>query len=193
MMFEIFILVVMALLGAIMLKRITENPFRIRYNVVEGGANTFTEVAINLPVAAGVGPGANKVQAIELMGIKNALNFADPEAGQNNSVAAQLTRDSKSSLLQFDDDDLIWARVTRTRDVEVTAVGEIVIHGEEILPFEDLTDGDGNGEVIMERTINMSVQGSGNAAAKRNHGYLLAHLVELDADEVAVQIFVDDA
>lgn len=168
-------------------KRITENPFRIRYNVQESAANTYTQTELNLPVTV-VG---DAVQAIELMAVVESTQLPDIESGQNNNTVVQIVRDSQSDNLTFDNDQLIYQRTRRAVVTTVTAVGEIFDNGDDNATL-DMTDHDGNGQIIMERTMFVGINSTGNANVKRSTGYMLAHLVELSAKEVAIQMFLDD-
>jgi len=192
-MLEIFLPIMIAVFGAIMLKRITEKPFRVGFNVVETAANTFTDQDIELPVAVITqGQGQATIQAIEVMKIIYEINEPSPEAGQNNNVLFSLTRDAVTTIPALDSDNTIDRVFLRSNIVEVTAVGEIVSNrGESQVP-RDLTDGDGNGQIVLERRIHANILGSGNSAAKRGQGYMLCHLIELDAAEAIVQSFLDN-
>lgn len=166
-----------------MVRRITEKPFPIRAVVVESGANTFTEVDITLPIAPVLGRG--QLQAIELMTLTYELDPADPEAGQDNAVSLQLTKDSQIAALDISSEQVIWKQKRTTRVVEVSAVGEIIQQIDEI-STEDLTDRDGNGRIIAEQTIHLGIVGAGNAGAKAGRIFGQAHLVSLDADDAIV-------
>lgn len=168
----------------VMAVRITENPFRVRFAVTESAANTYTEVDLVLPVQAVKG----QVQAIELMKVVVNTSGPDAEDGQTNSSTVQVVRDSQSAEIGYANENLIHLRKPTFDNSAINGTSD-----REGVTFDDLTDGDGNGEILLERTIHVGMISVGNAAAKSATGYLLCHLVELDGNEVAVQLFVDDA
>lgn len=172
-----------------MVRRLTDRPFPIRATVVESTVNVYTEVAITLPIAPVLGAG--KLQAVELMAIVSDLQSPDPEAGQNNSIGCHLAADPDTALSNINIQGTFWKRFQRTRDVTVTSVGEIFLDKDEI-QYDDLTDYDGGGVVVAEQTIHLGIQGAGNAAAKRVRIKVLAHLVELDADDAITLLLEAD-
>ncbi len=72
-------------------------------------------------------------------------------------------------------------------DQEFTTSGATTTFGRTGL-IEDLTDGDGNGELVADDEIHISILGSGNANAKRVRGYFLYHLIELDPTEALFEL-----
>lgn len=187
MILEFIGVLLLALLGTVLATRITTNPFRIRYTVTESAANTYTAISIELPVAA---LARGKVQALEMMGWVNDVEPPDNESAQENSVVHGITRDLDTAERTLANDNEIYKRSRHNESIQAAA-GETQSLAEDV-EWNDVTDHDGNGEVVMERTIHAYVVGTGNAAAKGTSGYLLAHLVELDAEEVVVQAFVEN-
>lgn len=169
-----------------MAKRLTENPILIRFTVTESAANTYTQVDIPLPLAQ-VGHG--KVQAFELMKIHSRLGDPSPEAGQDNSQTGQIVRRSETAPITHEDDSLVYLRTASVHG-ETGAAGEMSVTLQQD-KTDDLTDGDGNGIILAERTIHAGTRGSGNGAAGYFQGWLMGHIVELDAAEVAAQAFID--
>lgn len=187
-MLTIYILIAVAFIVATMAVRITENPIRVaRWNVVEGGANTFAESELQLPT----GVLKNKVQAIEMMKVVSGLDLPSVEAAQGNATFAHLSRDSQTTITNLDDDQCLFRREWRHTATEVTAVGEMLWIAE-LVEVTDLTDGDGRGEILLERSIFAGVLGSGNSSAKRFAGYMLGHIVEVSGEEAAVIQFAAD-
>lgn len=170
-----------------MARRLTENPFRIRWEVTETAANTYTEVDITLPVAVIAG---GKAQAVELMKMVAIIEEPSIEPGQSNSASGVLTRDSQTGLINYSSPDLIARHSLKYVGEDAAGVEQSAFWNQTFV--YDLTDGDGRGEVIYERTIHAGVLGVGNSQAMTFQGYALVHLVELESDEVAVQAFVDD-
>ncbi len=170
--------------------RLTEHPLRLGFTVVETAANTFTTTPINLPSvpSIAVSRGEAKAIGVEIMKVRSNLDLPDMEAGQSNSSQAQLSKGPVPTALQaFNDNRSIWHRINTDRGIEVTAVGELY-ESLETSQFDDLTDGDGNGELIADNEIHISVQGAGNANVKRVRGYLLYHVVELERDEALFEL-----
>jgi len=169
-----------------MAKKITDRPFPIRFNIVETSANTYTEQNLDLPVAI---VGVGKIQAIEILAVVGELDLPSAEPGVANNVWAQLVRDTQTTKIRHDDEDLIWAK-GRQWDSEDAAGIEAGALAE--TTFDESLVYDGDGEIVMERQIHMGILGSGNAAARRVHGKLICHLVELTASEVIPQLFLDN-
>ena len=168
------------------MRRLTDSPFRVRANTIESGTSTYTEDEVNLPVAIVKG----KVQAIETMKFVSDMSGPDTETNQTNNVVQQWTRESQTGEIRYDSDQLIAKRKLEMDEQMTTSGADNVLVETQV---QDLTDGDGNGELLLERSIFHGVIGSGNSAAKRAAGYLLCHLVELTGDEAALQMFVDDS
>lgn len=186
----IYILLAVAL-SSLLVTRLTEKPLRFGFNITETSVNVYTTSPINLPSVPSIAVvrGDAKAIGIEIMKIRSDVPEPDPEAGQNNNVTIQLVKGAApSTLLTTNNQLVIWNRRRRTRVVEVTAVGEINTGPEEDILFDDLTDGDGNGEIIADNEIHIVIQGSGNAAAKAASGYGLYHLVEIDATEALFEL-----
>lgn len=173
----------------VMAMRLTTNPFRIRFAVTEIPVNTYTEKDLSLPVAITAG---GKAQAIEVMKIVTEFPVLVPEPGQTNNLAFVAVRDSQSALISYDDDDCIYRRRIHQVSEDATAIEQRNVQIEQTV-IADLTDSDGNGEIMLERTIHVGIKGTGNPAALSVNGYILAHLVELSGEEAAIQAFVDDA
>jgi len=168
-----------------MAKRITDQPVKQRFTVTEGGANSYAQADISLPLAVISG---NRIQAIEILEVWSDLTAPDSEDGQANTMTAQLTRDSQAAIIQLDDVDLIWKRrvVNDSSAINASFIYES-IKKDGLVPM-----GDRVGELVLERTIHIAVAGTGNAGAKTVRGYFTYHIVELSALEVAIQLFVDD-
>jgi len=171
-----------------MAARLTENPFRVRFIVTETGANTYTEIDITLPVAVVAG---GKAQAIELMKVVSELEHPSIEPGQENDAIVQIVADSQAAAQNYGNNDLIWRRKWLEQHEDATGIEQRAT-SQNTTDYDDLTDGDGRGEIIFERTIHIGVVGTGNAEAMTAQGYMLVHLVQLEAEEVVVQAFIDD-
>ncbi len=168
--------------------RLTENPLRIGFTITEGSANTFATVAINLPTvpSIAVARGSAKALGIEVMKVRADITFPDPEANQTNSVTVSILKGpTPTANLTVEDQRAIYADVVTHDDLTTTSGSSFV---SQRITTEDLTDGDGNGEIVADNEIHASILGTGNAAAKRFRGYLLYHLVELDETEALFEL-----
>lgn len=181
------------LVGLLSVRRLTEKPVQIRATVTESAANTYTEATINLPVAPVIQSrrdGDSIVQGIELMKVVSQAEHPDLEDDQNNTVHYTLHKDSQTSALNLRNTNVIWGRRIRTSD-EFTTSGA-TSQTLELYKYDDLTDGDGNGFLLLERSIFLGAAGTGNAAAKSVDVMLICHLVEVDAADAVVQLSLDD-
>ncbi len=171
-----------------MAKRITQNPFRVKASVTETAANTTTIAEVTLPIAP---VGNDKVLGLEVMGaVYHPTNdFVDLEDGQTNRTRTQWSKDT-GAVFDASLDDNIDMMQKGAESQFTTSGGSCIDLQSEV--FHDLTDGDGNGEIIVERSIFFQVQGVGNAGAKGCQSYLLCHLVELDTNEVVLNLVLDD-
>lgn len=176
----------------VLVTRITEKPIRIRAIVTESAANTYTEQSIALPVTAFLtGRGkSGKAQAIELMKVFSDIPTPELEAGQNNQTQVQLVKDTTTGSLDYNSENFIWGRKKRVHELQ-GAAGEAAIHSDEMW-VDDMTDGDGNGEILTDQTIYLGLKGTGNASAQSSRVALLCHLVELDSADVVAQLASND-
>ncbi len=188
-MIEIAFLIMSAIVASLLASRISEFPFRLRASVTETAANTYTRTAVNLPVAILRG---GQVQAVEAMKAVYRIPLPDVEAGQANQIIMQWTRDQQTAALGLESDQVIDMAERSQDGTTVTSVGELLDAFDPYV-FHDLTDGDGKGQLLLERSIEVGIVGGGNANAKNVRTYLLCHLIELTGNEAAAQMFVDDA
>jgi len=169
-----------------MARRLTDKPYNVfKSQVTETAANAYTEDDIQLPIAV---VGSTRFQAIELCRVfSDHHSGPDDEAGQNNTVESGVRGRSGTAAIDYNDEDLFWNRKTKIDDL--TAVGSIIWDG---IKNEDMTDGDGNGIVIAERTIHHFIDGSGNAVVKTATVRGLGHLIELTSAEVIGAVLIAD-
>lgn len=173
-----------------MSKRMTEKPLRIGFNIVNLSANAFRTLPINLPTIPSIviSRGASKAIGIEVMAVVSELEQPDLEAGQNNVITIELVKGPvPTAQLGIFDQRTIWRRRIRSENLTVTSVGEIGAN-QEANRYDDLTDHDGNGEIVADNEIHVSIIGSGNAAVKTGNGYLLYHLLELEQQEAVAEL-----
>jgi len=176
-----------------MATRLSEKPFRIGFNLAGSAANTFTTQPISLPGVPSISirRGDAKAMGVEVMAVISNQQTPDLEAGQDNAVNAALVKGaapvSGGAENEIENSRCIWVRDIQYDGVTVTSVGEIFMSVEAVR-FDDLTDHDGNGEIVMDNEIYIAVSGTGNASAKRTRGYMLCHLVELDANEAVFEM-----
>lgn len=179
--------IVIAVLGSLLATRITTRAIRQRFNVSESAANTYTQEEIRFPVAILSG---GRVQAPEMMDITYHLEIPDAEDGQFNRVTAIFFRDSQTAGASWDDEQVIFRL---DNDADNAAINGF-IHNEgprqvELGPLGDPTEG----WILLERSIFLGIVGTGNSGVKKISGYFNYHIVVLTAEEIAVQLFADDA
>lgn len=172
-----------------MARRLTENAFPMIRNVVtESSANTYTEEAIDLPLAV---IASNRVQAIELMRIAERFStFPSGEPGQDNNVQVSLHRSPRTDTTDLNNDDEIWMDQARLESEDAAAV-EMMIY-RRMVRRHNMTDHDGNGLIVAERTIHHGIKGTGNASAQNHRIKGMCHLVVLEAAEVIQAILEAD-
>jgi len=178
-----------AMIAALLVVRLTEKPIRVHFNLSESAANTFTTIPINLPSVGTVNLSRGKRTAIgvEIMKVKTTLLTADQEPGQQNRVQYELVKGAAPTApLGVFNGLTIWERDRRSLSEDATSVNHQITQENSF--WDDLTDGDGNGEIVSDAEIHASVLGTGNAATKQIRGYMLLHLVELDSDEALFEM-----
>jgi len=178
-----------AMLAALLVVRLTEKPIRIAFNLDESAANTFTTVAINMPSVGNVNlrRGQTTTIGFEVMKVKSTLLGADQEPGQQNRVQYELVKGAAPTApLGGNNQRTIWERDRRYLSEDATGIEHT--NNAENSFWDDLTDGDGNGEVVADNEIHALILGTGNAATKQMRGYLLGHLIELDAQEAVFEM-----
>lgn len=189
MLIEILIPIIMALVGAVMLKRISEKPIRVGFAVVESAANTFTTVAVNLPIVniTVQTRGGVSAQAVEIMKVRSEIQSPDLEDDQQNLIQGEISKGAApTAFAAVGGQSSIFKRQVRAFDIFTTSGAAGYIQEETIT--DDLTDGDGNGEIVADPEIHVSVQGTGNPSAKAFRGYMLLHIVELGPDEAILEL-----
>lgn len=173
-----------------MVTRVTEKPIRIGLPALSNSAaNTFTTQPVTLPgvPSIAVTRGETKGIGVEVMDITSNLTAIDPEAGQTNQLICQLVKGAApTATLAANDQRAIYTRRHAWESV-TGAAGEIFILWKQV-ETRDMTDHDGNGELVMDNEIHMSIEGVGNATVKTWDGFMLVHLVEFDAEEVVFEL-----
>lgn len=172
--------------------RLTEKPIRINYgNLVESGANVFTTTPVPVPGVPSIAitRGDTKGIGLEIMKVYSEMDEPDNEAGQRNTLTVEISKGAAPAAQRGMANRLtVWRRRRIVDNLQTTAVGETVTNLEDSR-WDDLTDGDGNGELVLDSEMHLSVQGTGNAAAKNSGGgYMLCHLVEFDSNEVVFEL-----
>lgn len=191
-MLELLLMLIVGMTLAVVLGvRLTEKPLRIGFTVVEPSANVFATQPVNLPSVPSVAlaRGGIKALGIEIMGVVSNLGPPDPEDAQNNTTDCSLRKGpAPVAVGAINDQRTIWQRVLQNDDTQITAVGHIYEPSKELIKFDDLTDHDGNGEIVADNEIHASILGAGNGAAKRLRAYLLYHLVEVTPTEALFEL-----
>lgn len=182
----ILLATLLASLLPLLTTRVTEKPIRIPFTLIETGANTFTTTPIQIPSVPSITLSRGDVKAIgvEVMKVYTNMAMPDSEDGQSNSFSMQIHKGAAVTAFLNSDNNLI-VHERRIR-IDNSAINGSFLA--EASKFDDLTDGDGNGELVLDDQIHLNVLGVGNAAAKSTLGWLLVHLVEFDAKEAVFEI-----
>lgn len=190
-MMELIILLILAsTLASLLVTRLTEKPLRIGFLNNESAANTYTTSPIVIPTTPSIALARGRAQAIGIEVMKVVVDIDPPsiEANQNNRVQWEIVKGSApTAMLGVRNNRVIARGSRRALGTEVTAVGELLFFDEDIKPV-DLTDGDGNGEIVADNEIHAAVEGSGNSAARSMDGYILYHLVQIDQTEALFEL-----
>lgn len=179
----------MVILGLMMTVRVTEHPIRIGFSLTESSANTFTTNPIPVPGVASISltRGRTKALGLEVMKIRSTIDLPSNEDDQENTRRGQIVKgQTPTALVGINNQRTILDRIVTNINNFTTSGGASDLQENAI--FDDLTDGDGNGELVLDNEIHASTQGTGNADAGTWAGYLLCHLVEFDAEEAVFEI-----
>lgn len=115
------------------------------------------------------------------------LQHPDPRPGLNTAVQAEITYASQAALqVRLDGDNTFWAVNQQYEHEDATGV-EAQSTALNRVQYDDMTDGDGNGETIPLQRLFISIDGANNASGKRISGYLLCHMVEMNVKEAFVR------
>ncbi len=182
-------IILMPLLASVLVKRLTEKPIRIGFSLTESSANTFTTGTIPIVgvPALGIVRGQTVGIGLEIMKVRSSTDIPTVEDDQENTRRGQIVKGAApAALIGINDQRNIFDRIV-TNDNSFTTSGSASGLQENAI-FDDLTDGDGNGELVFDNEIHVSVQGTGNDDAGTFAGYLLAHLVEFTANEAVFEV-----
>lgn len=191
----IFIVYLVALiaasaLGALAVTRITEKPIRIGLgDLAESSANTFTTAPVSVAAVPSISltRGQQKGIGLEVMKVVSELDPPDIEDDQNNDMVAELVKGAApTALLGITNQRVIWRRKSENRN-NFTTSGHANAYVE-VTKSDDMTDGDGNGELVFDNEIHLSIKGLGNAGVNAVTGYVLAHLIEFTAEEAIFEV-----
>ncbi len=179
--------------SASMGRRLTEKPIRAGWTITEGTVNVFTTQTLALPGAFSIQIGRKRGSKVaigaEIMKFVTELDLPSVEAGQLNSIVMECIKGAApTALVGMFDQRNIARRNVDNAEVEVTAVGEMFNPAREKITYQDLTDGDGNGELVLDDQVHISIKGAGNANTRSGSGYILFHLYEFDLDEAIFEV-----
>ena len=150
-----------AMLAALLVVRLTEKPIRIPFNLTEATANTFATNAINLPAVGSINltRGQRTAIGVEIMKVKSTLLTADQEPGQQNRVQYEIVKGAvPTAALGPNDQRTIWGRDRRSLSEDATGIEHQILQENDF--WDDLTDGDGNGEIVADNEIHALVVGT---------------------------------
>lgn len=186
----IFMILLAGLLASVLATRLTEKPIRIPFNLTQGAANTFATGAVNVPSVPSIAIRRGETTGIglEVMSTHVDQPVPDNESGQSNQIISTLRKGATpGSVGSYNDSQVIdrWHMVSN--NLATTAASETVQVVDTIVDH-DLSDGDGNGELVFDDELHISMLGVGNANAKSIEGYMLCHLVEFDQNEAIFEL-----
>jgi len=188
-MLELISGLIFAFVAMLVATRLTSHPFRAaRARAVEASANTYAEVEVQLPFVGLVGPGGGRAQAIELGKIFAEITAPDIEDDQRNSATANWLRDSDTQTRTWNERNCIWRdQIEVDNDFTTSGSSAVVVRNTE----SDMQV-DGRGEILAERSIFLAIQGAGNVGTMSVESMILAHLTEMQGNELIAQLFADD-
>lgn len=172
--------------------RLTEHPLRLGFEHIEANVNVFDTTPLNLPtipqlILGTKGTSRHAGIGIEIMKIRSQLASPSNENGQNNTRTAALVKGPVPTTANIEANRTIWQRQNRITNQELSAIGEIFNLQEDNVT-DDLTDSDGNGEIVADNEIHITVQGVGNSSVTQVRGYILYHLIQLEQDEAIAEM-----
>ncbi len=194
MLIEVYIGITVALIAAalssLLVTRITEKPIRIPFGVLtESAANTFTTQTISVASVPSISVtrGQAKGIGIEVMKVFSEVDPPDPEDDQQNSMQWEISKGAApTAMLSATSQRAVWRRQDRA-EINFTTSGSSGFE-QQLTQFDDLTDGDGNGELVFDNQMHFSGLGTGNATTKSGSGYMLVHLIEFSAEEAIFEV-----
>ncbi len=191
-MIEYIMIFLASVVGLLLAVRLTEKPLRIGFSVTETAANAFTTVAINMPTIPSIAlaRGSDDVMTIgaEIMSVRTEIRYPDVETGQANTVTYELVKGpTPTAFLGLNDQRVIDRQLLRAQTI-ATAAGETLLLDKEVTAPVDMSDHDGNGEIVADNEIHASIQGGGNANVRSVNGYLLYHVVQLSGNEALFEL-----
>lgn len=146
-------------------------------NVSESAINTFTQQEFTIL-------SVDRKEVMEILKLFVDIEEPDLEDVALNDVRWQLTKSSQTSMLAFNDDDVIMAGRQTVESFDTgTTDATIVIKWERPIVF-DLTDGNGNGYISPKSNIFLAIQGAGNAVVKFVSMKILFTWLKISVDEL---------
>jgi len=186
----ILTLVVSILFGVLTITRLHEKPILLRLpRLTETASNSYTERQDDVPVRSA---GRGKIQALELMKVHYFMGIPSIEPGESNNTIFHISTETKAAVTNVaeDEDILLFDQVgVRSEDATAIELNVTSLQGEVL--SDDLTDGDGNGQLWFSRDMFVGVQGIGNASARTIDVWFLYYLVEVDGEDIIQQILND--
>lgn len=149
-----------------------EQPIEVPFEIIESGANTFTQIEIQLPVNLN----NNLVFDLDEIALEG-LGELDSAAAVMTNSNFQLTLTTQAAMIQFNDDDLIAKRNVQTMASAANVNGGILV--------EELhMDTKGRANYIARDSVFASVFGVNQATALAVRGRLIGSLVKLKLENL---------
>lgn len=154
-----------------------KHPQWLKARVVESAAGTFTTQEVETPVISG----PNNFYVMSVLDIYYEVLMADGAqlvTAKETGASVQLTRNVETALLSNTNDDVIFfgSQKFHTLTSGSTSYGpkQVIMH-----------DGQGNGVLIADKSIQLSIQGDGdNAAACTCNLWIKYKLTKVSAQDL---------
>jgi len=167
--------------------RLTAFPQMIEWNLIETVVNTLAKQVMQTGVAQ---VGSGKILGMEIMKAQYNIDESSREFAQSNNVQVGIsTKDDLAIIPGQSAQETIFADDSPFAVSDGATTSQLV-NQQASLREIDLTDGDGNGRLILSTDLTAYILGTGNASVKKWEGKLYYHLVEMDAIE-ALPLLLD--
>lgn len=155
-------------------KRATmDQPVKIPFNVTETGANTFTQVEVNLPTSALSG------LVLDLDEIELSITQPTMAANTLGQIDIQVTQSTQTAILGLDNDNLI-AFLRREATNNSGNAGFYTWYHDQNLGILSRD----RPNYIPLRDVFIAIQGTAQSAAKNVTGNLIGRLVKVSQEQL---------
>lgn len=142
-----------------------EQEVRIPFTVSETAANTYTEVAVTMPVE----PASNLV--FDLDQIEYNMNRPDLSANGLGGIQIQFTRSTQTDIISVNNTDFIAGVTRHATNASATAARYTFFSDEKLgMTTPNLAN------YIANRQIHVGIKGDSNGSTKAVSGFLIGRL-----------------